>query len=72
MPTLENSFLQLENVKIIDSSIPYSKYIPLQLSVLNTDLSKIDLKNPELFEAYPINHDHVCHSAHDGILRNCL
>jgi murein DD-endopeptidase MepM/ murein hydrolase activator NlpD len=56
MPTLENSFLQIENVKVIDSSIPNSQYTPLDLSVANTDLSKIDMKNPELFEAYIEKH----------------
>jgi murein DD-endopeptidase MepM/ murein hydrolase activator NlpD len=56
MPTFENLFLQLENVKVIDSSIPYSQYIPLDLSVANTDLSKIDMKNPEIFEAYIEKH----------------
>jgi murein DD-endopeptidase MepM/ murein hydrolase activator NlpD len=56
MPTLKTLFLQLENVKVIESSIPYSKYIPLDLSVANTDLSNIDVKNPELFEAYIENH----------------
>jgi murein DD-endopeptidase MepM/ murein hydrolase activator NlpD len=56
MPTLKTLFLQLENVKVIESSIPYSKYIPLDLSVANTDLSNIDVKNPELFESYVENH----------------
>lgn len=56
MSTLENSFLQLVKVKVIDDTIPYSKYTPLDLSVANTDLSKIDVKNPELFEAYVENH----------------
>lgn len=52
MSTLENTFLQLENVKVIDDTIPYSKYTPLDLSVANTDLSKIDVKNSNIFEAY--------------------
>jgi murein DD-endopeptidase MepM/ murein hydrolase activator NlpD len=56
MPTLENSFLQLENVKVIDSSIPYSKYTPIDLSVANTELSEMDLGNPKIFETYIENH----------------
>jgi murein DD-endopeptidase MepM/ murein hydrolase activator NlpD len=56
MSTLENSFLQLENVKVIDSFIPYSKYTPIDLSIANTDLSKIDLVNAEIFETFIENH----------------
>jgi len=56
MLTLENLFLQIENVKVIDNKVPYSKYIHLDLSVANTDLSKIDMKNPDIFEAYIENH----------------
>lgn len=56
MATLENSFLQLKNVKVIDNTIPYSQYIHLDLSVANTDLSKIDMKNPKVFENYIENH----------------
>lgn len=52
MPTLENSFLKLENIKVIDSAIPYSQYIPLDLSVSNLELSNIDIKNAAAFEAY--------------------
>lgn len=52
MPALETLFLQIENVKVIDGTIPYSQYIHLDLSVANTDLSKIDMKNPEIFETY--------------------
>ena len=52
MPILETIFSKLENIKVIDDSIPYSQYIPLDLSIANTDLSKIDIKNPKIFEAY--------------------
>ncbi|MBF2707697.1 peptidoglycan DD-metalloendopeptidase family protein [Flavobacterium soyangense] len=52
MPTLENSFLKLENIKVIDSTIPYSEYTPIELSVTNTDLFKNDIKNPDIFEDY--------------------
>lgn len=56
MSTLENSLLQLENVKVIDSSIPYSQYIPLDLSIANTELSEMDLGNAKIFEAYVEDH----------------
>lgn len=52
MSTLETLFLQIENVKVIDNTIDYSQYTSLDLSVSNTDLSTIDIKNPILFEAY--------------------
>ncbi len=56
MSLLETLFLKLENIKVIDGSIPYSKYIPLDLSVSNTELSKIEMINPQIFEAYIENH----------------
>ena len=56
MSALENSFLQLENIKVIDDSIPYSEYTPIDLSISNTDLSKIDLVNAEIFETFIENH----------------
>ncbi len=55
MPTLKTFFLQVENVKVIESSIPYSKYIPLDLSVANTELSEMDSGNAKTFEAYVEN-----------------
>jgi len=56
MPTLESFFLQLENVKVIDDAIPYSKYTPVDLSISNTDLSKFDLSNSKVFEVYIEDH----------------
>lgn len=56
MPALETLFSRLENIKVIDGTIPHSQYIPIDLSVANTDLSKIDIKEPEIFEAYVKNH----------------
>jgi murein DD-endopeptidase MepM/ murein hydrolase activator NlpD len=52
MPTLENLFSQIENVRVIDDSIIYSKYTPIDLSISNTDLSKFDLSNSKVFEVY--------------------
>ncbi len=53
---LENLFSKLENIKVIDDSIPYSKYIPIDLSVSNSELSKIDIKNPNSFEIFIENY----------------
>jgi len=52
MPTLETLLLQLNSVKVIDDTIPYSQYIPLDLSISNLDLSQIDMKNPNDLEVY--------------------
>ena len=50
MPTLESFFVQFENVKVIDTSIPYSNYYPIDFSVSNVDLSP--MKSPKDFEIY--------------------
>jgi murein DD-endopeptidase MepM/ murein hydrolase activator NlpD len=55
MPTLENLFSQLQNIKVVDDSIPYSKYTPIDLSISNADLSKIDMGNTHDFETYVEN-----------------
>lgn len=56
MSELETFFMQVDNVKVIDSTIDYAQYTPLDLSVSNADLSNIEIKNPILFEAYIENH----------------
>jgi len=56
MPTLETLFSKLKNVKVIDDSIIYSHYIPIDLSISNIDLSEIDMKNSKDFETYIENH----------------
>lgn len=56
MSNLEKIFLQVQNSKVIDSSIPYSKYTPIDLSITNLDLLEMDLGNPVLFEEYIENH----------------
>ena len=43
---------KIENVKVIDSSIDYSGYIALDLSVKNTDLDNFDLTSSSEFEKY--------------------
>jgi murein DD-endopeptidase MepM/ murein hydrolase activator NlpD len=56
MSTLETIFSKLENIKVINDSIPYSQYTSIDLSVSNSELSQIDLKNPIDFETYIENH----------------
>lgn len=56
MPTLETLFSKLENIKVIDAAIPYSEYIPIDLSASNPELAQIDIKNPEEFEVFLENH----------------
>jgi len=56
MSNLETLLLQVYNSKVIDSRIPYSAYTPIDLSVSNDDLLKIDLGNPILFEKFIENH----------------
>lgn len=56
MPTLESFFSRFDNIKVIDDSIPYSKYTPIDLSISNTDLSKMDMENFKIFEVYIENH----------------
>lgn len=56
MPTLEKIFLQLENSTVIESSITYSKYTPLDLSISNMELSKIDMSDPNAVEIFIENH----------------
>ncbi len=47
------SLLQnIQNVKVIDSSIGNSEYFPLDLSVKNTDLDNFDLTSSSEFEKY--------------------
>lgn len=52
MPTLENLFSRLDNIKVIEESISYSKYTRIDLSISNADLSKMDMENTEAFENY--------------------
>ena len=51
------SILQnLQNVKVIDSSIDYSEYIALDLSISNKELDNFDLSNAEKFEIFIENY----------------
>ena len=52
MKSLETLFLDLKDIKVIDNTIPYSKYIPFDLSVSNIALSQVDISNAKDFENY--------------------
>jgi murein DD-endopeptidase MepM/ murein hydrolase activator NlpD len=56
MANLETFFSKLENIKVIDYSIPNAQYTPIDLSVTNSELTVIDIKNPEVFETFVENH----------------
>ena len=56
MSKLESYFSQIEDAKVIDSSIPHSKYVAIDLSVSNAKLSEIDLANAEIFENFIEDH----------------
>lgn len=46
----------LTNVKVIDSDIDYSDYVPIDLSANNRELAKIDFTNAADFEVYVENY----------------
>jgi murein DD-endopeptidase MepM/ murein hydrolase activator NlpD len=46
MINLEAFLAQCQDVKILDSTIDYSSYFPINLSESNVDLIEIDIKNP--------------------------
>jgi len=52
MKSLETLFLELKDIKVIDSSIPYSQYTPLDLSASNMELNQFDFTNAYEFEKY--------------------
>lgn len=52
MTKLEILLKTIQNVKVIDDSISYPKYIPLDLSVTNSNLSQLNLENSVDFEIY--------------------
>ena len=62
MLVLETVFSKLQNIKVIDDSISYSQYTTLDLSVSNSELSEVDLKNPIAFETFIENHLHKNHA----------
>ncbi|MFV8376173.1 peptidoglycan DD-metalloendopeptidase family protein [Flavobacterium sp. LB1P71] len=56
MNALETILKSLQNVKVIDYSIDYKSYIPLDLSTLNIELLKLDVSNSIDFEKYIENY----------------
>lgn len=52
MTTLVDSFVNLKNIKVIDQNIDYEDYVALDLTISNSNLSSIDIKNPIAFETY--------------------
>jgi murein DD-endopeptidase MepM/ murein hydrolase activator NlpD len=56
MLTLESYFAKLENISVIDLNIPNVKYCPIDLSVNNPEINKINVGNPVDFEFFVDNH----------------
>jgi len=52
MASLETLFLDLKNINVIDSTIPYSKYFPLDLSDSNSELKQVNQSDAIEFEDY--------------------
>lgn len=56
MKVLETILRNLQNVKVIDKSIDYSQYIPLDLSITNDVLAKEEIADSSHFEKYIENY----------------
>lgn len=56
MTTLEKILYEFENVKVIEPTIPYDKYVAIDLSDKNPDLNKELLANAKEFEIYVENY----------------
>jgi murein DD-endopeptidase MepM/ murein hydrolase activator NlpD len=56
MKVLETILHEIENVKVIDATIDYKHYVPLNLSVTNEDLKNLKLENATDFENYIENY----------------
>lgn len=56
MTPLEKLFLNLDDIRVIDSSIPYSEYFSLDLSASNPELNQLNLSDSSQFEAYLDNY----------------
>jgi murein DD-endopeptidase MepM/ murein hydrolase activator NlpD len=56
MQPLENILKDIHDCKVIDNTISYSDYIPLDLSVHNTHFQNLQLKNAPEFEHYIDNY----------------
>jgi murein DD-endopeptidase MepM/ murein hydrolase activator NlpD len=56
MKTIESILKSIQIVKVIDSTIPYSQYTPLDLSSSNLELNQIDIANANNFETFIDHH----------------
>ena len=56
MRALENIFQEIKDCKVIENTIPYSDYSPLDLSVHNALFQSLVLKNAPEFELYIDNY----------------
>lgn len=56
MTSLENLFLDLKDIKVLDKTIPYTRYTPLSLSESNLELSQLDISNASKFERFIVSH----------------
>jgi murein DD-endopeptidase MepM/ murein hydrolase activator NlpD len=56
MKTLEALLEEIQNVRVIDYSIGFDKYIPFDLSVSNNDLDTLNIQNATDFETYIENY----------------
>ena len=56
MKVLENILQELENVKVIDATIDYNQYIPLDISINNEIFKKQNIDNATDFETYIENY----------------
>ena len=52
MRLLENILQDLDNVKVIDASIDYKYYFPLDISTTNEAFKKLNIDNATDFEIY--------------------
>jgi murein DD-endopeptidase MepM/ murein hydrolase activator NlpD len=56
MIPLDILFIDLKDIKVIDSTIPYSQYTPLDLSVSNLELNQLNISNAVEFETFIESH----------------
>lgn len=56
MKVLETILRNIQNIKVIDESIDYSQYIPLDLSITNDVLAKEEIADSSHFEKYIENY----------------
>jgi hypothetical protein len=52
MTPLETLLFDLKNIKVIDSTIPYSQYTPIDLSEKNIEITQMDVTDAANFETF--------------------